>query len=210
MPGSPPFGKNAWDVYLSQERRPLGSKLRYDVTNRNAFQASQRAPLGMRDIVISIRQKAHSHEAACRRASDVGNRECVVSGIGFIDEDKGHGMKGPNKGVRAAGRNVARIFMQGNLSQELPHSIRGARHDLFSIPSPESSPTVLPLAWIAARRVQHVETCSEWGKNEILRTKILMDVDLKLVFRREALAAYGRRQNGNDARITSTQRRRLV
>jgi len=210
MLGSPPFGKNAGDVYLSQDRRPFGSKLRYDVSNRNAFQASQGAPLGMRDIVISTREEAHADEAACRRAREVGNREGVVSGIGFIDKGKGQGMNGSNQDVPAAGGNVARILVQGNLRQELSRSARGARRDLFSIPSPKSSSTVIPFARITGRRMQHGEACSECGKNEILRTKILMDVDLKLVARGEALAAYGRRQNGNDLRTAFMRSRRLL
>ena len=123
MPGSPPRGKNAGDVYLSQDRFPLRSKFCYDIPNRNASQASQCALLSMPDIVISIRQQAHSDEAACRRARKVGNREGVASGIGFIDEGEGNGMRYAKKDVPAAGGNVARIFMQGNLSQELPRTI---------------------------------------------------------------------------------------
>src|SRR5208282_2175023 len=200
MLGSPPFGKNAGDVYLSQDRRPLGSKLRNDVSRRDGSQTPQGALLGVRDIVISIRQHAHAHEAARRRAREVGKREGVASGIAFIDEGEGNGMKGSSQGVPAAGRDVARIFTPGNLRKELRRSTRGARRNLFSIPSPKSSSTVLPFARITGRRVQHGEARSKGGKNETLRTIILMDVDLKFVFRREALAAYGRRQSGNDLR----------
>jgi len=70
----------------------------------------------MSNIVIFVRQNGHSNEAACRSASEVRKRECVSSRIGLIDKGKSNGTKCSNQDVLAAGRNVARIFVQRNLS----------------------------------------------------------------------------------------------
>lgn len=117
MLGSPPFGKKFWDVYLSQNGRPLGPKLRHDVPNRNGSQATQRALLGVRNIVISIRQKAHTHKPACRRAGEVGKREGIVPGIGLVNKGESDGVSYADESVIAAGRNIAGILMQRNLSE---------------------------------------------------------------------------------------------
>ena len=113
----PPSGKDAGDVNSLQSGFPLGPKFRHDISDCNCFKPSQGALLRMSDVVVPQGQKTHSHKAARRRSREVGKGECVMTGIGLINQGKCKGMSHANNCVPAAGGDVSRVFMQRNLCQ---------------------------------------------------------------------------------------------
>ena len=90
-------------------------------------------------------------------------------------------MKGSAQRVGAGGALVARIFVQKEPRKELCSLPGSAVGNFVPVDSAKCITAVLPLSWIVAWWIEHLEAGAQCGKYNGGRAEGFMDVDLELV-----------------------------
>ena len=200
----PPLGDDFLDAQFSHHGSPLRLKLGGYILNRNARELECHSLLGMRDIVVSMRQISASHETAGSRSRKIRKGNRVSAGVGLIDESERNCVHGSCKRIFTIGAHVPRIFMQGSSRQKARRSFGSARGDGIPVESSERPASVLPLARVVAFRIRHVPAGGERREDKRGRPKRLMGVDRKFISEGKPLRIRDRQKQYRVASILRT------
>jgi len=183
---NPPSRKDLLKVYFFGQGPPLRLKLRSYVPDSDLQELTSHTLFRMRYIVVAVRKDAHAHKAPGSSRSEVTHRESISAGIRLVDDREGQRMEGSAQWIGAGGAQVARIFVQKETRKKLS-SLPGGTVGLFvAVDSAKCVGAIFPISWVVVWRIEHLETRTKRRKNHGGRAKSLMDVDLKLVFPRQA------------------------
>ena len=191
---NPPRGNEFLDAQSSHKRSPLWLKFSGYILNRNAHELEGHSLFCVREIVVSMRQISTAHKTAGSRARKIGEGNRASPGVGLINESKRKRVRGSQQRIFASGPHVARIFMQGDTSQEARRALGSGHGEGISIVPPERPGSVLPFARVMFCWIGHAHTGLERREDKRWGPKCLVGIDCKFIAEGQTLRTRRDRQ----------------